>query len=213
MTTMTTMRRWQAVLAIFFCAALLVPAGLAGNTLTVTGTVVAAPLPVANFTADPTAGAAPLPVQFTDCSENVQTTYAWDFESDGICDSMEQNPVHVYESPGIYTVTLTVANGAGGDTLIRENYIVVTGDTAGARIDALILHVEGLDTIPSWVKTILVGELEAASSAYEAGDMEQCATYVRLFKNTVAVLNGKIIPSKDGVELIHEAQDIIALLA
>jgi hypothetical protein len=212
MATMTTMRRWQAVLALLFCAALLVPAGLAGSTLTVTGTVVASPLPVANFTADPTAGEAPLVVQFTDLSENVQTTYAWDFESDGICDSMEENPLHVYESPGIYTVTLTVANGNGGDTIIRENYIVVTGDTAGARTDALILHVEGLDTIPSWAKGILLGELEAASSAYDAGDMEQSATYIRLFKNTVAVLNGKVIPSKDGVYMIHEAQDILALL-
>ena len=58
---------------------------------------VAEPLakPVANFTADPVQGIAPLDVQFTDVSTgDAITAWAWDFENDGTIDSTEQNPRH-----------------------------------------------------------------------------------------------------------------------
>ena len=52
-------------------------------------------LPVANFTANNTEGNAPLTVQFNDSSENA-TSVTWDFENDGVIDSDERNPVHVF---------------------------------------------------------------------------------------------------------------------
>ena len=54
-------------------------------------------------------GYAPFSVQFTDLSENA-TAWNWDFENDGITDSTERNPIHVYTDPGTYTVNLTVSN-------------------------------------------------------------------------------------------------------
>ncbi|WP_342770539.1 MULTISPECIES: PKD domain-containing protein [unclassified Methanoculleus] len=80
--------------------------------------------PVANFTANVTEGNAPLVVQFNDTSTGNVTSWSWDF-GDGNT-STEQNPVHIYESPGNYTVSLTASNAYGNDTWTREDYIRVT---------------------------------------------------------------------------------------
>ncbi|HXW98306.1 MAG TPA: PKD domain-containing protein, partial [Methanomicrobiales archaeon] len=82
-------------------------------------------LPKAMFIAFPRQGTAPLTVSFRDFSWGKPTSWAWDFESDGIVDSTDQNPVHTYPNPGRYNVTLTVKNVAGSDTTIRKNYITV----------------------------------------------------------------------------------------
>jgi PKD repeat protein len=69
--------------------------------------------PNAGFVASPNVGQAPLSVQFTNQSEGSQLTFAWDFTSDGRVDSAEQNPAFIYDTPGNYTVTLSVTNPAG----------------------------------------------------------------------------------------------------
>ena len=81
-------------------------------------------LPTANFTANVTAGTIPLPVQFTDTSTGDLTSWSWAF-GDGNT-STEQNPVHIYRTPGTYTVNLTVSTIDGPDTLSRSDYITVT---------------------------------------------------------------------------------------
>ncbi|WP_440947811.1 NosD domain-containing protein [Methanosarcina sp. T3] len=78
--------------------------------------------PVANFSANITSGYAPLSVQFTDLSQNA-ASWSWDFDNDGTRDSDLQNPVHVYEVPGDYTVNLRVSNGNG--TSSKTDTIVV----------------------------------------------------------------------------------------
>ncbi|TAJ45464.1 PKD domain-containing protein [Methanofollis fontis] len=61
----------------------------------------------ANFTANATAGTAPLAVQFTDQSTVAEiTSWFWEF-GDGST-SEEQNPVYVYTANGTYDVTLTI---------------------------------------------------------------------------------------------------------
>lgn len=77
----------------------------------------------ADFTATPTFGAIPLSVQFTDTSTSngVITEWLWDF-GDGQT-STEQNPSHDYIAIGAYTVTLTVTDSTGSDSVIRENAI------------------------------------------------------------------------------------------
>ena len=93
--------------------------------------------PVANFTADPTQGIAPLNVQFTDASTGTAiTAYAWDFENDGTIDSAEQNPVHSYAAPGVYSVALTVTNAAGSDTKTETSLITVTEPAPVAQFSA-----------------------------------------------------------------------------
>ncbi|KKG20929.1 PGF-pre-PGF domain-containing protein [Methanosarcina sp. 2.H.T.1A.8] len=80
--------------------------------------------PVADFTANPTSGSAPLPVQFTDRSQNA-TSRSWKF-GDGATSS-DTNPTHSYYKAGNYTVNLTVSNLKGTDsktaviTVLEEN--------------------------------------------------------------------------------------------
>lgn len=85
------------------------------------------PAPVANFTANNLTGDFPLRVEFTDTSTNSPTTWAWDFENDGVTDSTSQNPVCRYKTNGNYTVSLTASNGGGQDTETKATYIQVTG--------------------------------------------------------------------------------------
>jgi uncharacterized protein (TIGR02145 family) len=79
----------------------------------------------ADFSADVTAGGAPLTVQFTDASEGNPSSWEWDFDNDGSVDSYEQNPEFIYTETGVYTVSLTVINDFGEDTKTRIEYITV----------------------------------------------------------------------------------------
>ena len=79
-------------------------------------------LPVANFTANPTEGSAPLTVQFTDTSSNSPIEWTWNF-GDGTS-STEQNPEHTFITEGVYTVNLTASNGVGSSA-VKSRVITV----------------------------------------------------------------------------------------
>ncbi|PKL67935.1 MAG: hypothetical protein CVV28_04220 [Methanobacteriales archaeon HGW-Methanobacteriales-1] len=85
-------------------------------------------LPEANFTSNVTSGHAPLSVQFHDNSSGNITAWAWDFNNDGTVDSTEQNPIHLFNDVGTYTVKLTVTGNGGNDT--TTSTITVTDGTA-----------------------------------------------------------------------------------
>jgi PKD repeat protein len=69
------------------------------------------------FSASPLTGDAPLDVTFTDFSTGSPTSYAWDFQDDGIIDSnVATGNTFTYTIPGIYTVRLTVSNGLSTDS-------------------------------------------------------------------------------------------------
>jgi len=78
----------------------------------------------ADFSGTPTSGPAPLSVQFTDISVGSPSTWEWNF-GDGYT-SNEENPLHVYESPGTYAVTLTITGVSGTSSTTKNNYITVT---------------------------------------------------------------------------------------
>ena len=99
------------------------------NVRTVTVTVTEPGAPVANFTANVTAGDAPLAVQFTDASTGGPTSWSWTFGDGGTSD--QQNPVHVYTAAGVYTVNLTVTNDFGSDSEVKTGYITVTEPEPG----------------------------------------------------------------------------------
>jgi PKD repeat protein len=79
------------------------------------------PAPTANFTGNPTSGAAPLAVAFTDTSTGNPTSWSWTFGDSGT--STAQSPSHTYSSANSYTVSLTATNAAGSDTETKTNYI------------------------------------------------------------------------------------------
>ena len=84
---------------------------------------IAPPPPVASFVATPTVGVAPLVVQFADTSTGSPTSWQWDFENDGVVDSILQNPTWTYASAGLYSVRLVVANFLGSTAQTRTSYI------------------------------------------------------------------------------------------
>jgi PKD repeat protein len=72
-------------------------------------------------------GEAPLTVNFTDESidgTSPITSREWSFGDGGVSD--ESDPVHVYDLPGTYTVSLIVGSEHGSNASIREDYITVT---------------------------------------------------------------------------------------
>lgn len=81
----------------------------------------------ADFTAEPKTGVGTTTVQFTDKSTGEITSWAWDFENDGIVDSTEQNPDHTYRTNGNYTISLTITTADCQDTEIKQEYISITG--------------------------------------------------------------------------------------
>ncbi|MCE5338489.1 MAG: PKD domain-containing protein [Methanomicrobiaceae archaeon] len=107
------------------------------------------------FSADVTAGPAPLTVRFTDESTGDPRSWSWTFGDGGT--SAEQNPVHTYGVPGNYTVALSVDGGKAVCT--RPGFIRVTpilfGDATGdGRVDQadtllVLKQVVGLAEMPA----------------------------------------------------------------
>ena len=118
---------------------------------------------VADFYAMPDSGAYPLEVAFTELASggtNVITSYQWDF-GDGN-HSTAVNPVHMYNQPGVYTVSLHCENSYGmvdSETkaeLINVEYLygdvdfnaVVQAYDAGLILQDIVEYIE-LDSIQS----------------------------------------------------------------
>ena len=90
----------------------------------------------ADFSADVTFSRTLIQIHFTDLSLGKISRYEWDFNSDGIIDSQEMNPVWMYQELGIYDVSLTVYNDTESDTITKEDFIELRGpwfvSTAGS---------------------------------------------------------------------------------
>lgn len=84
---------------------------------------VLAQTPSANFTSNVQAGCSPVIVKFQDLSTGNPQNWQWDFGNGN--SSTLQNPTATYLTPGTYTVTLTVSNNNGSNTLTRSAYITV----------------------------------------------------------------------------------------
>ncbi len=98
------------------------------NTLVKTGyiTVTSCPIPpVANFSGNPTTLCAGGTVNFTDLSLNNPTSWQWSFLGGTPLTSIAQNPSVVYNTAGVYAVTLIATNGAGSNTATFSGYITV----------------------------------------------------------------------------------------
>ncbi len=96
-----------------------------GNCLSACSTTQAPP--VADFTATPTTGCAPLTVQYTDLSTNNPTSWQWSFPGGSPSSSTQQNPEVTYSTPGSYDATLTASNAAGSSTETKTDFITVEG--------------------------------------------------------------------------------------
>lgn len=83
-------------------------------------------LPLAGFEAEPPSGPAPLQVEFTGMvivSASSETAYLWNFGDGEFSES--PSPVHTYNKPGIYDVSLTVENELGSFTAEKKDCVSV----------------------------------------------------------------------------------------
>lgn len=81
--------------------------------------------PTAGFSMDRQSGPVPLTVRFSDQSTGRVTAYQWNFSDGG--SSSDQNPVHVFNTPGTYNVLLSVSGPGGTSNTLRQ--VVVQGPT------------------------------------------------------------------------------------
>jgi parallel beta-helix repeat protein len=77
----------------------------------------------AAFAASPISGKAPLKVQFTDRSTGSPTSWKWSFGDKTY--STQKSPAHIYSKAGKYTVSLTVKNANGNNSVTKSGFIVV----------------------------------------------------------------------------------------
>jgi hypothetical protein len=82
---------------------------------------------IADFTARPVSGIAPLIVSFTNTSVENYSASLWDslWHFGDAVTSTQTHPTHTYTTPGVYTVTLTVSGLGGNYTLVKPEYITV----------------------------------------------------------------------------------------
>lgn len=94
---------------------------------------------VADFSGSPTAGIAPLTVNFTNLSSGDYINTNWSFGDAQT--STASSPSHVYNSPGTYTVSLSISGAGGSDTETKSSYITVY-----ASVDAsfTVNHTDGI---------------------------------------------------------------------
>jgi uncharacterized protein (TIGR02145 family) len=104
----------------------------AGTTDIVTILIVGVPSePVSEFISNITTGIAPLTINFSDQSVNEPTSWQWDFGDGG--NSTTQSPEYAYSEAGLYSVSLTVTNSYGSNSVTKTNYIIVNGTFTDSR--------------------------------------------------------------------------------
>ncbi len=81
--------------------------------------------PTANFAADQTIVTAGTTINFTDLSTDNPAAWLWTLPGGTPSSSTAQNPSIVYNTAGVYDVTLYVSNSAGNDTETKYGYITV----------------------------------------------------------------------------------------
>jgi PKD repeat protein len=182
------------------------------DSVTITGYILPHTAPDANFTATPVSGTAPLTVQFTDLSTGSPTGWQWDFEYDGIIDSTEQSPPHIYTVAGTYSVSLTVTNLQGSDTLVRTGYITVAPQDPLTRIRTLEAYANGL-SILEWSKWLLTSPLTNAEKQLEKGNERPAINQMRSFIDNVRLLRWFGFISQGQADyMIAEANAIVTLI-
>ena len=131
-----------------FTVALRVTTADGSNTATRKDAVSVKEGPVAAFTATTTSGTAPVTVKFNDQSTpGSAQIYSWFWAFGDGSTSVQQNPTHTYNTPGVHTVTLTVNTPVGSNSATKDAYITVTTPPIGPKADFLVDRTYGNGTV------------------------------------------------------------------
>ncbi|MDD4248563.1 MAG: PKD domain-containing protein, partial [Methanosarcina sp.] len=146
--------------------------------------------PVADFSATPTSGNAPLNVSFTDKSTGTPTSWAWDF-GDGNT-STDQNSTNIYSTAGNYTVKITVSNAAGSDNKTIEDCVQVLPkvlDTQAPVINSVSLNNSNPNT-GDLIKVTVNATDNVAVTSVEASDSSLSSLGENIWEGTITALEG-----------------------
>ena len=112
----------------------------------------------ANFAADTTFGYGTLNVHFADSSNPAATAWKWYF-GDGDSSAV-QNPIHQYNVPGNYDVTLIIESVIGTLPRLKKQYIAVVADTLTFVSDSAYAGQSAMMSInlknTQWLDTIII---------------------------------------------------------
>lgn len=122
------------------------------------------PLPVTAFTGIPVSGCEPLLVSFQNTTQ-FASAYVWDF-GDGSTPSKLENPLHIYDKEGVYTVKLiATGNNVCTDSVQRSKYIEVLN-----RPDAGFTYVNNNNPVPHGEIQFTNITTDAISYIWDFGD-------------------------------------------
>jgi PKD repeat protein len=141
------------------------------------------PPTVADFEADQTMINGGYSVQFHDLSSNNPTAWEWTFPGGTPATSVEQNPLILYSSIGVFSVTLKATNAYGNSTTTKTDYIHV-GDV-------------GVTTQPSTVSVYpnpTSGKLSITNPSMET---QEIAVFSLVGKQVIATESARNIISID----------------
>lgn len=129
--------------------------------------------PFAGIIVDPSSGDAPFeidPIPFAHSNNpgGYIVSWQWDFDGNGTWDSMEENPIHVYEMPGNYLVKLRVEDNYG-ESALAENFLVEVTDGGPNYLPPLVTAHASPDSGPSPFVTVL----SATASSQNGGVITQ----------------------------------------
>ncbi len=117
-------------------------------------------------TAVPTAGidlpalnpCAGLGVTFQDASVGYPITWFWSFPGGTPSEAYEANPTVIYETPGVYSISLTVYNGNGTATVVLSDAISV--------LDSLSLELNSTPSLSGTDGTASVNDISGGTPPY-----------------------------------------------
>jgi PKD repeat protein len=89
-------------------------------------------------------------LQFTDATYNAATGWSWTFQNGTPATSTAQNPQVTFDTPGIYTVTLTATDGTTTQTETKTQYIHVLPKFENLPFLETFENYTNLSNTPNW---------------------------------------------------------------
>ncbi|MBI1319078.1 MAG: PKD domain-containing protein [Candidatus Hydrogenedens sp.] len=136
--------------------------------------------PTASFSTNPTGGNRPLTVEFEDTSATLAPlrislneiipilSWNWDFGDE--TGSESQDPSHVYNVAGTYSVSLTVTNMFGSDTVTKSDLIKVQVPTTAPDSSFTFAVVDGDEFTVKFTDTSTPGSRPITAWQWDFGD-------------------------------------------
>lgn len=159
--------------------------------------------PIADFSATPRSGPAPLAVKFSENSTGSIISRQW-FFGDGTSAQNVTEVTHTYSQPSNYTVTLTVSGPGGEDTISS----IISVLTPKEDLQNLIIEIKSLG-LPSQIETPLTSILYEAITSLDKGKEKPTINQLNAFIKLVNAQKGKSITKDQAQFLIVSAQDVI----